>query len=161
MIIILMGVSGCGKTEIGQRLSGQLGWPFFEADAFHPRDNIDRMSRGDPLDDADRWTWLENIRQQIDQCEQDDQNAVIACSALKQSYRDLLAKDTCDVRFVYLHGDYDLIHKRLTARRGHFMKAQMLDSQFATLEPPTHALTIDVDQTPDTIVRMIRSNSRI
>lgn len=143
MIIIVMGVSGCGKTTVGQQLADRLGWPFFDGDAFHPPANIDKMSRGIPLTDDDRWGWLAAIADRMRELIAQDRSAVFACSALKQKYRDQLSIDPA-VRFVYLKGSYDLIWSRMQQRAGHYMKPNMLASQFEALEEPRDALTLDV-----------------
>jgi gluconokinase len=155
MIVILMGVSGSGKTTIGQLLAQDLGWRFADGDDFHPQANIDKMRGGIPLTDDDRAAWLAVLRTLIDSLMQQNQSAVIACSALKRSYRDRLQSADRSVYFVYLKGDYHLILQRLQQRQGHFMKADLLASQFATLEEPTGVLTADIAQDPRTIVNFI------
>jgi len=131
-----MGVSGSGKTTIGRLLAQDLGWPFYDGDDFHPQANIDKMRQGIPLTDDDRDAWLTALRQQIETFIDNRQSAVLACSALKQAYRERLRGDRPEVRFIYLKGDYALIRQRLQGRQGHFMKADLLSSQFATLEEP-------------------------
>ncbi len=148
MIIVIMGVSGCGKTTIGQQLADRLGWPFFDGDAFHPPANIDKMSRGIPLDDEDRAGWLAAIADRMRELLAVGQSGVFACSALKQKYRDQLHVSD-QVKFVYLRGDYDLIWSRMQQRPGHYMKPNMLASQFEALEEPHDALTLDIEQPPD------------
>jgi gluconokinase len=157
MVIILMGVSGSGKTTIGQQLAQSLGWPFYDGDDFHPQVNIDKMRQGVPLTDDDRDSWLTALRQLIDSLLQNDQSAVLACSALKQAYRNRLQRDSEKVRLVYLKGDYDLIRQRLTNRQGHFMRADLLRSQFATLEEPQGVLTVDVSEPPEHLVATIKT----
>jgi gluconokinase len=157
MVILLMGVSGSGKTTVGQLLAAQLRWGFADADQFHPPANIAKMSAGHPLDDADRAPWLAAIRQHIDRELAAGRNAIVTCSALKQSYRDALIADPMRVKLVYLKGTRDVLWARISARHGHFMKSSMLDSQLATLEEPAHALTVDVDQSPEHIVAAIRA----
>jgi gluconokinase len=151
----MMGVSGSGKTEIGKRLAADLGWPFFDGDDFHPAENVRKMSRAIPLTDADRADWLKALRDLICQQLKAKESAVIACSALKQAYRDYLQVDP-SIRFIYLQGSYDLIHQRLKKRNYHYMPSTLLDSQFEVLEEPETALTIDVSQPPDTILETIK-----
>jgi len=156
MVIILMGVSGSGKTTIGQRLAQALGWPFYDGDQFHPRANVDKMQQGMPLTDEDRWPWLQALRAHIETCIQQAVSAVLACSALKQVYRDYLRIDEAEVKLVYLKGDYDLIHERLAQRHGHFMPPGLLASQFAALEEPERAVVVDIGPPPEAIVALIR-----
>ncbi len=151
MIIVIMGVSGCGKTTVGQQLADRLGWPFFDGDAFHPPANIDKMSRGIPLTDEDRWGWLAAIADRMRALIASDQSGVFACSALKQKYRDQLHVSD-HVKFVYLRGDYDLIWSRMQQRPGHYMKPNMLASQFDALEEPRDALTLDITDPVDQII---------
>jgi carbohydrate kinase (thermoresistant glucokinase family) len=141
--VIVMGVSGCGKTTVGRALAGALGWDFIEADDFHPPANVAKMTAGVPLDDADRSPWIAAVRAAIEACGTRGARAVVACSALKQAYRDALAPDPADTRFVLLRGDFALIKGRLAARGGHFMKESLLQSQFETLEEPVDALVLD------------------
>ncbi|HEY1328259.1 MAG TPA: gluconokinase [Casimicrobiaceae bacterium] len=157
MIIVLMGVSGSGKTTVGEALSHALGWPFRDADDFHPAANVARMKAGTPLTDDDRWPWLDRVAEEMRRVQAEHGNGVFACSALKQSYRDRLAS-AGDVRFVYLAGDYDLIAGRLAARKHEYMPASLLTSQFATLEAPTDALVVDIRDSVDEQVAMIRSH---
>lgn len=159
MIIILMGVAGSGKTTIGQLLAKQLGWPFFDADDFHPPANIVKMSNGQPLTDEDRWPWLAAIKAQSLELIANNQNGVITCSALKQIYRDQLMGD--GIQFVYLKGTLELLTQRMTARTDHFMRPEMLASQLATLEEPTEALIVDVSASPEKIVTDIRSALKV
>lgn len=154
MVIILMGVSGSGKTTIGRLLAQDLGWPFYDGDDFHPQANIDKMRQGIPLTDDDRDAWLTTLRHQIDTFVDTCQSTVLACSALKQTYRDRLNRS--EVRFIYLKGDPALIRQRLLARQGHFMPADLLASQFATLEEPQGVPAIDIAQTPETVVDLIK-----
>jgi gluconokinase len=155
MVIILMGVTGSGKTTIGRGLARELGWPFYDADDFHPAANVEKMSRGVPLDDADRAPWLAALRELVRGLVESGGHAVLACSALKKSYRDYLLIDG-RVRLVYLKGDDGLIRERLRDRRGHFMEAAMLDSQFAALEEPEGALRVDISPPPAEVVEAIR-----
>ncbi|HEV8711854.1 MAG TPA: gluconokinase [Candidatus Binatia bacterium] len=156
MVIILTGVSGSGKTTLGRLLAQDLGWPFYDGDDFHPQANIDKMRQGIPLSDDDRASWLTALRQQIDTLINNRQSAILACSALKHAYRERLRGDRAEVRFVYLKGDYALIRQRLQRRQGHFMQADLLASQFATLEEPEDVPAIDISQTPEAIVNSIK-----
>ena len=155
MIAILMGVSGAGKTTIGQILSRQLGWPLFDADEFHCAASIEKMRSGIPLDDADRWPWLDRMNTTIRQKEGRGESVLLACSALKQVYRDRLSKGTTEIRWIYLKGRFDLIRDRLEARKGHYMKAGLLESQFAALEEPVDALSVEIDDAPNAIADSI------
>jgi gluconokinase len=156
MIIILMGVSGSGKTTIGERLAQVLGWPFYDGDQFHPPTNVAKMRQGMPLTDEDRWPWLQALRTHIETWVQQGMSAVLACSALKQAYREYLIIDEAEVKLVYLKGDYDLIRDRLAQRQGHFMPPGLLASQFATLEEPKQGVVVDIVHPPETIVALIR-----
>lgn len=154
MIIILMGVSGAGKTTIGRSLAAELGWPFFEGDDFHPSENINKMMRGEPLSDQDRRPWLEELHRLIVRLTQQQRSALISCSALKQAYRDYL-KIGAQVRFIYLKGPPNLLRQRLKQRQRHFMQANMLESQLNILDEPQDALTIDTDQPLERILQII------
>jgi gluconokinase len=154
MLVLVMGVAGSGKTLIGSMLAQALGSKFADADEFHPAANIDKMSRGIPLTDTDREPWLRAIRHALCDWSAAGEDAVVTCSALKQSYRDQLSRD-CDVEIVYLKGEFDLIHSRLAQRAGHFMKPEMLASQFADLEEPADAMVVDVSKRPEEIVAEI------
>jgi len=157
-IILLTGVSGSGKTTIGALLAGQLGWPYAEADDFHPPENVAKMAAGQPLDDEDRWPWLENLGRWIDARRAAGESAVVTSSALKRRYRDVLRKGRPEMRVVYLKGSPELIASRLVARHGHFFQASMLDTQFADLQPPEpdeDVLTVPVDGTPPEVVNAI------
>jgi gluconokinase len=156
MVVIVMGVSGSGKTTIGRLLAETLGWSFIEGDDLHPPANRQKMAAGIPLTDADRRPWLEELRRRVERCLGAGEDAAIACSALKASYRKVLAGGLDGVRFVHLTGSPALIHERLEQRHGHFMKAQMLGSQLAALEPPSHAVEVDVAGSPEEIVAEIR-----
>jgi gluconokinase len=154
MIIIIFGVSGAGKTTVGKLLARELGWRFLEADDFHPAANIQKMRSGRPLTDEDRRPWLDCLRKQIEQLLSAGKNVVLACSALKRAYRDLL-RVSDEVRFVFLRGDYALIEKQLRSRRRHFMNPALLQSQFDDLEKPRadeHVLTVTLGRTPEEIV---------
>jgi gluconokinase len=160
MIILVMGITGSGKTTVGRLLAERLHWDFADADDFHSAANKEKMHKGIPLTDADREPWLLAIRDRIWRWIAANKNGVITCSALKQSYRDLLlspdegntAADASDIKIVYLRGSYDLIAERVRARTGHFAGEELLSSQFAALEEPRDAITIDVNQTPEQIV---------
>ena len=155
MIVVVMGVSGSGKTTVGQQLAARLGLPYAEADDFHPPANVAKMAAGHPLTDADRRPWLDAIAAWIDARRATGTGGVVTCSALRRAYRDRLAAGRPDVRLVHLRGDKALIAARLAARRGHFFKAALLDTQFAALEEPTPdegVLTVSVDRPPAEIV---------
>jgi len=156
MVIVVMGVAGSGKTTIGRALAQALGWSFRDADEFHPPANVAKMSAGRPLDDCDRAPWLVAIRTHIDETLARDENAVVTCSALKASYRNLLVSDPTQVRLVHLTGDPVLLATRLAGRRGHFMGPEMLASQLAVLQSPRDALVVDVAQPPAALVAQIR-----
>lgn len=160
MIVILMGVSGSGKTTIGKRLSEGLGWAFFEGDEFHPQSNIAKMGKGIPLSDKDRQPWLNALKELTRQLIHKEESAVIACSALKEAYRQFLQHENKEVCFVYLKGDYELIEKRLEERSNHYMKAGLLSSQFADLQEPEEVITVDIRKDPEEIVRSIQEELR-
>lgn len=151
MVILVMGTTGAGKTTIGRIIAGRLGWIFLDADDFHPPANIEKMKRGTPLVDADREPWLANIHARLMQLATEGKNAVLACSALKQSYRDTLSAGL-DFRIVYLRGTYEQMRQHILARHGHFAGESILAGQFADLEEPRDALAIDVVGTPAEIV---------
>ena len=155
LVMVLMGVSGSGKSTIGAALSERLGWSFRDADSFHPPANIAKMSSGVPLNDDDRWPWLRAIAAEIDRVCQAGEHAVIACSALKRAYRDILVHGRKDVRIVFLDGSQQLIASRLAKRTGHFMPPDLLPSQFRTLERPTvdeNPVTVSIDAPVDKII---------
>jgi gluconokinase len=143
VIVVLMGVSGSGKTKIGRALAASLGWPFYDADDLHPPANVAKMSAGIPLTDDDRWPWLDRIVDELARAGANGGSAVLACSAPRQVYRDRLGR-AGDVRFVYLKGDLETIATRLATRSHKYMPASLLPSQFATLEEPADALVIDI-----------------
>jgi gluconokinase len=155
MIVIVMGVTGAGKTTVGRLLAEQLGWQFADADDFHPQENIEKMRKGNPLNDADRQPWLEGLRAAITNWIAARRNVVLACSALKRSYRQQLAAGP-EVRFAYLKGSAGLIVERLRSRYGHYADAKILDGQFADLEEPEAAVIVDIDQSPLQIVTILR-----
>lgn len=158
MIMLLMGVAGCGKTTVGDQLAERLGWPYQEGDALHPPANVAKMAGGMPLTDADRLPWLAAVAAWIDARRAAGECGVVSCSALKRAYRQLLIGDRPDVRLVYLQGTRDQLAERLAARTGHFMPAGLLDSQLATLEEPTAAeqpLVVTIDQPVEAVVTAI------
>jgi gluconokinase len=155
MIVIVMGVVGSGKTTIGSLLAAELGWQFADADEFHPQSNVEKIRHGIPLTDADRQPWLDRLRTEITHWIAADSNVVLACSALKRTYRQELAVGP-QVRFVYLKGSASLIASRLRSRHGHFADAKILASQFGDLEEPKEALTVEITETPKQIVAEIR-----
>jgi gluconokinase len=154
-VFIVMGVTSSGKSTVGAALADQLGWPYRDADAFHPPENVARMSRGEALTDDDRRPWLAAIARWIDELRASGQHGVVTCSALKRAYRAVIVGDRPDVRLVYLRGDRALIGARMALRQHHFMPTSLLDSQFATLEEPgpdEHPIVVDVAAEPDDIV---------
>jgi gluconokinase len=154
VIVVLMGVTGAGKTTIGVRLAQRLGWDFVDADSFHSPANVEKMKQGIALDDADRGPWLKSLHDAVEGWAAEHKNVVLACSALKSSYRDELCV-AGQTKFVYLKGSYDLIYQRLRQRHGHFASETILASQFAALEEPDDAITVDIDHTEDEIVAEI------
>lgn len=162
--LIVMGVSGSGKSTIGEKLAERLGWTFEDGDRFHPAANVAKMSAGHPLTDEDRWPWLQAIADEIDRVCKAGERAVIACSALKRAYREVLVHGRDDVRIVFLDGKQDLIAARLAARKGHFMPPGLLESQFKTLEPPAgeeNPVKVSIDASVDTIVADIVRQLRL
>ena len=150
-----MGVAGCGKSTIGAMLAHELGWDFYDADDFHSKSNRMKMAQNIPLTDEDRASWLDSLRSLIGQNIQNEKSIVLACSALKKSYRDILMINE-QGEFIYLRGTYEQIEARLLQRSGHFMSSKMLASQFDILEEPQDALTIDITHTPQEIISAIR-----
>ncbi|WP_374383195.1 gluconokinase [Dongia sp.] len=156
MIILVMGVSGSGKSTVGAALAKALGAEFLEADTFHSPQNIAKMSAGIPLDDSDRWPWLDAIGAALDRSVLENRSVVLACSALKQSYRErLLPPGRRDGKVIFLQGGADLIADRMNGRSGHYMPPTLLPSQLATLEPPKDAIVIDIAQGPEAILKEI------
>ena len=153
--IILVGVSGCGKTAVGKRLSQAWGWPSFDGDDFRPPENIAKMSTGIPLNDDDRALWLTKLHDLVADHLQSGKSMLLACSALKQKYRDQLRAGDPGTFVVCLKGDFDLIFGRMAAREDHYMKAKMLRSQFDALEEPADAITVDIDKSLEEIVEEI------
>ncbi|HEY9759321.1 MAG TPA: gluconokinase [Oculatellaceae cyanobacterium] len=163
MVIVVMGVAGSGKSMIGSSVAGRLRWEFADADDLHPAASVEKMKRGEPLNDDDRWPWLEKVAEVIDAWISTGKNGVVACSSLKESYRDKLRKNHPNhVRFAYLKGSYELFEKRLRQRKDHFMKSNMLESQMATLEEPmsADAFAFNADQPVDALVEEICSKFR-
>ena len=159
MIYVVMGVSGAGKTLIGKQLADALTLSFYDGDDFHPVENVRKMESGQPLNDEDRWPWLDELARNMDEWQQDDGGAVLACSALKKSYRNhLRSSSNSTLIFIYLKGSKELIAQRLKKREGHYMPADLLDSQFEALEEPRarDVITVSVDQSPEKIIREIR-----
>lgn len=157
MIVILMGVTGVGKTTVGEALADKTGWRLYDADAYHSPANVEKMRAGIPLTDDDRWPWLDRLNELMRDAASRGESAILACSALKQKYRDRLQRDIDEARWVYLKGDMELIRSRLQQRKGHYMNPALLQSQFDTLEPPVDALTIDVAEPPHALAQRILS----
>ncbi|MBW4450006.1 MAG: gluconokinase [Spirirestis rafaelensis WJT71-NPBG6] len=155
MIILVMGVSGSGKTTIGQLLAESLHWEFRDADSFHSPENVEKMRHGIPLNDLDRMPWLLAMQQAIQDWLQENKNVVLACSALKDSYRQYLLIGNEGVKLVYLKGSFELIQERLQERHNHFMSEKLLKSQFDTLEEPAEGILVDVFESPEEIVQNI------
>lgn len=156
MIILIIGVSGCGKSTIASKLSAAIGIPYFDADDYHSRSNIEKMKMDRPLNDNDRSAWLSNLSAKLQEWEKED-GAILACSALKEKYRETLVQSLEKYSLVFLSGSYDLIFERMRKREGHFMSKEMLKSQFDALEVPTYGLHIDIENSPEEIVEKIKS----
>jgi gluconokinase len=154
-----MGVSGSGKTAVGTRLAEKLKYEFLDADNFHPPANIEKMKHGIPLTDEDRFPWLKNLHRELGSRLNQGKSAILACSALKETYRQILGEDLAQVRFVYLHVDKEVLAERLQKRAGHFFPRELLDSQLATLETPHDALVVEenrpLDEVVDSIVKAV------
>jgi gluconokinase len=153
VIVLVMGVAGVGKTTIGELLAKALGWRFIDADDYHPPENVAKMKAGVPLQDDDRWPWLAHLNKVL----KEEEQAVIACSALKERYRERLLQGIRHWRIVYLHATPELIRSRMATRTHRYMPASLLDSQLAALEPPTDAIAIDVAAPPEESVAAIRA----
>jgi gluconokinase len=153
--IIVMGVSGSGKTSVGRSLAEHLGWDFYDADDFHPPANIAKMTDGIPLNDSDRAPWLDALNELISSCLKRNRSGALACSALKERYRARLLEGNDGVLIVYLKGSYDLIWSRMENRTAHYMKPHMLKSQFDTLEEPADALTVDISLPLNDVLQLI------
>jgi gluconokinase len=164
MVVVVMGVSGSGKTTVAKLLAETSGWQFQEGDTLHPPENVKKMSAGVPLTDDDRLPWLRKIAETVDGWRARGDSGVITCSALKRSYRDIIIGDRPGVRLVYLKGSHDLIRQRMAARHGHFMPPALLDSQFATLEEPSpdeNPIVVDIGGQPKDIVGEIAKRLRV
>ncbi|MFJ5369719.1 gluconokinase [Bosea sp. CER48] len=157
-VVVVMGVASSGKTSLGERLAARLGWPFRDADSFHPPENVAKMAGGTPLTDEDRKPWLAAIAAWIDELRAQGAHGIVTCSALKRAYREVIVGDRPDVALVYLRGTRELIGRRMAARQHHFMPAALLDSQFAVLEEPgpdERPLVVSVEDTKDAIVQEV------
>jgi gluconokinase len=152
---LIMGVSGSGKTTVGKALAQNLGWAFFDADDFHPPENITKMINGLPLSDSDRAPWLASLHHLLASTIESNHHPILACSALKEKYRAQLLNDVEDVEIIYLKGNYDLIWSRMAAREGHYMRPEMLRSQFAALEEPEDVLVLDVSMSVKAMIDKI------
>jgi len=155
MVIVVMGVTGVGKTTIGKQLANTLGWPFYDADDFHPSTNVEKMRQGMALVDEDRLPWLKALNVLIKESLNRGSSAVLACSALRASYRELLKDGNEGVHFVYLSARSEIVQARLNARVGHFMNPTLLASQFQTLEVPSDAIHVNAERSPDEVVQEI------
>lgn len=158
LAVVVMGVAGCGKSTVGRLLAEELSWEFLDGDDFHPPHNVAKMQAGTPLTDDDRSEWLGVLHSLLERAVREGRPAVLACSALKKAYRRRLVGDLRGVRFVYLQGSYEVLERRLAARQSHFMKSNMLKSQFEVLEEPKDALNLDVSASPEQLVALIRAD---
>jgi carbohydrate kinase (thermoresistant glucokinase family) len=161
MVLILMGPMGCGKTTIGKMLGKKLGWPFYDADDFHPKENVEKMRAGIALTDEDRKLWLEKLHAHIRRWLKHRENTLLACSALKQAYRDILGVNQRTVRTVYLKGSSKLLRKRIEGRQHPYMDKNLLKSQLDTLEEPRDGLVVDISTTPEIIVGNLIKNLKL
>jgi gluconokinase len=156
-----MGPMGSGKTAIGKLLAERLAWPFYDADDSHPKENVEKMRAGIALTDEDRRLWLEKLRDNIQRWLKERQNTILACSALKQAYRDILGVDQIMVKTIYLKGSYSLLRRRIEERQHPYMDKNLLKSQFDTLEEPEGGLRVDISETPEAIISTIIQNLRL
>jgi gluconokinase len=156
MIAVVMGVSGSGKTTIGAAAAKELGWPFLDGDDYHPPENVAKMSAGTPLTDEDRWPWLDRLNSELRKRESRGESAMLACSALKQAYRDRLARGLAHWRLVFLDGSFELLRRRMEERKHRYMPASLLESQFASLERPANAIHVDVAEPFEHCVEKVR-----
>lgn len=155
-VVVLMGVSGSGKTTVGRGFAEAAGWAFEEGDRWHPPANVEKMRSGRPLEDADRWPWLDALAQAIGEWIETDRRTVLACSALKQAYRERLSAGRSEVAFAYLKGTPELVGSRVSSRRHEYMPPTLLPSQFATLEEPAGAIELDIDEPPAVLISRLR-----
>lgn len=155
MFYVIMGVSGTGKSTVGKLLAQRTGWDFYDGDDFHSPANLEKLKSGIALSDQDRLPWLQKLQQLIAEHQKSDRPGILACSALKSQYRQILSQDNLAVTFIYLRGDYEAVQARVQQRQGHFMNPQLLHSQFALLEEPDDALVVDIALTPEEIVAKI------
>lgn len=158
MIVVLMGVSGAGKTTVGNALAASLGWDFLDGDDWHPPANVAKMAAGQPLEDDDRWPWLDRLNAELRSRAARGQSAVLACSALKERYRERLTRGLARVELVFLHGSFEVIRDRLATRQHRYMPAALLESQFSALEPPQRAIRVDVSLAPERCVEVISAS---
>lgn len=158
MVLVIMGVCGSGKSTVGILLAEKLKCTFFDADDFHPQANVDKMSRGEPLNDDDRKPWLERLNEVMRENRVKEEHTIVGCSALKGFYREILSDGIDDMRFVYLRGDFELIYERMSSREGHFMGENMVQSQFDALEEPgDDAIVVDIKHSPEELVAQIEA----
>jgi carbohydrate kinase (thermoresistant glucokinase family) len=159
-VLVVMGVSGSGKTTVAEGLSERLAWPFLEGDSLHPEANVAKMSAGQPLTDDDRWPWLELVADWVAERTAAGEDGIVTCSALKRSYRDVIRRDSDEVVFVHLTGERETLEERMRARKGHFMPPEMLDSQLETLEEPgpdERSLRVPIEQSPEELIEAVVS----